>query len=204
MDGQPSDAAARFNEAIRRFDAENAQDPNREVFDGREQPRELLYAQWLTSWVLKLAPGASEPLRLAARCQHLCRWLLPRSSFPATRAGYLHWRQQLKKLHAEKAGGILRASGYSEEVVQRVQALNLKQNFPDDPESRILEDALCLVFLEHQFEQLAAKTADDKMIEILQKTWKKMSPNAHGIAGTLVYGPHEQDLLNRALQQTGR
>src|SRR5690242_20119750 len=85
----------RFDAALRRFDEENARDPNREQFAGISQPRELLYAKWLTEWVLRLEPQASEPLRLAARAQHLCRWEIPRHSFPLTRTGYLKWREAL-------------------------------------------------------------------------------------------------------------
>ena len=189
----------RFDAAIRRFDEENAQDPNHEMVEGVAQPRELVYAQWLTDWVLKLAPNASEELRLAARCQHLCRWVIPRSSYPMTRAGYLKWREDLKKLHARKSGEILRQIGYSETTVARVQALNLKRDFPRNPESRVLEDALCLVFLEHQFADLARKTSDGKMVAALQKAWKKMTPAAQNIAGDLSYGPREKSLLDLAV-----
>src|SRR6266481_3812999 len=101
-------AKQRFEEALRRFDAENSQDPNREEAGGTSHPRELLYAQRLTEWVLRLCPGAAEELRLAARCQHLCRWMVPRDSFPMTRTGYLRWREELKKFHAKKAGEVLR------------------------------------------------------------------------------------------------
>src|SRR5262245_5323463 len=135
----------RLQAALGRFDEENSRDPNRLVVDGAEQPRELIYARWLSAWVERLCPTASEALRLAARCQHLCRWTIPRDQYPQTRAGYLKWREDLKKFHAQRAGEILREVGYSEEVVEGVQALNLKKNFPRDPESRVLEDALCLV-----------------------------------------------------------
>src|SRR5439155_10033384 len=157
-------------------------DPNRETVDGAEHPRELIYAQWLTDWMLKLCPQASEELRLAARCQHLCRWQVPRKSYPMTRAGYLQWREGLKKFHAQKAGEILKEVSYPEETVKRVQNLNLKKDFPKDPDTRVLEDALCLVFLEHQFAELAAKTDEDKMINAVQKTWKKMSEQARARA----------------------
>src|SRR5207253_9480228 len=123
---------------------------------------------------------------------------------PLTRPGYLKWREDLKKFHAEKAGAILRAVGYPEETVAKVQALNLKKNFPQDPDSRLLEDALCLVFLEFQFAELAAKTTDDKMINALQKSWKKMTPAAREQAMKLNYGPREQALIERALEQTGQ
>ena len=193
----------RFEAACRRFDAANSLDPNLEIAGGIARPRELIYAERLTDWVLKLCPGASEELRLAARCQHLCRWMIARSRFPMTRSGYLKWREDLKKFHAEKTGEILRAVGYPEEAVAKVQTLNLKKDFPQDPDSRVLEDALCLVFLEFQFAELAAKTADDKMINALQKSWKKMTAAAREHAMKLNFGSREKSLLERALAQTG-
>jgi len=192
-------APERFAAAIRRFDEENARDPNVEAVAGVAQPRELIYAQRLTDWVLKLCPGASEELRLAARCQHLCRWMIPRSQYPMTRAGYLKWRNDLKAFHAEKAGEILREVGYPAEVIARVQDLNLKKNFPNDPDSRVLEDALCLIFLQYQLADLAAKTDEDKMINALQKSWKKMTQVAREEALKLSFGPKEKALLERAL-----
>ncbi len=191
----PADAK-KFEAAVRRFDEENSRDPNSE--DGL--PRELLYAQRLEKWVLKLCPNASEPLRLAARCQHLCRWQIPRQSYPMTRPGYLKWRADLKKFHAQKAGEILREIGYDDETIHVVQDLNLKENFPADTETRVLEDALCLVFLEFQLADLAAKTADGKTINALQKSWQKMTEAARAEALKLKYGDREKILLDRALK----
>ena len=195
---QPADPA-RFRAALRRFDEENARDPNSEIVNAVLQPRELIYAQWLTDWVMKLCPNASEELRLAARCQHLCRWMIPRNSYPMTRAGYLKWREDLKKFHAQRAGEILRELGYPDSIVVRVQELNLKKNFPHDPEGRVLEDALCLLFLEHQLAELAAKPAEDKVITALQKSWKKMTPAAHAEALKLPYSAREKTLIEKAL-----
>jgi hypothetical protein len=195
---RPKDGA-KFDAALRRFDEENSRDPNMIVVGGISRPRELVYAQWLTDWVLKLAPQASEELRLAARCQHLCRWQVPRDSYPMTRPGYLQWREGLKKFHAEKAGEILKEVGYGPEVIARVQSLNLKKNFPHDPEGRVIEDALCLVFLEHQLAELASKTAEDKVINALQKSWKKMTPEARAVAQTIAYAPREREFVRRAL-----
>jgi hypothetical protein len=189
----------RFDAALRRFDEENAKDPNHVTVDRAAQPRELVYARWLSDWVLKLSPDTSEALRLAARCQHICRWMVPRDSYPMTRAGYLQWREALKKFHAQKAGEILREVGYSDELIQRVQALNLKKDFPKDPETRVLEDALCLVFLEHQLADLAAKTTEDKVINALQKSWKKMTPMAREVAIGLRYNVTEKALMQKAL-----
>ncbi len=185
----------KFHAAIARFDAENSRDPNLE--NGR--PRELLYAERLTGWVLKLAPNASEPLLLAARCQHICRWESSREDYPATRAGYLKWRADLKKFHAEKSGAILRDVGYDDNTVRCVQELNLKKNFPADPECRVLEDALCLVFLKFQFAPLAAKSEDEKMINALRKSWAKMTDAARAEALKLNLGTRETDLIARAL-----
>ena len=146
-----------------------------------------------------LCPNASEELRLAARGQHLCRWMISRRSYEMTKAGYLRWRNDLKKFHAQKAGDILREAGYPEAVIIRVRDLNLKTNFPDAPDSRVLEDALCLVFLEHQFADLASRTTDDKMVNALRKSWQKMTPAAHDHALRLPFGSREKSLIERAL-----
>lgn len=189
----------RFDEAIRRFDAANSADPNQELVDGVAHPRELLYACRLTDWVLRLRPAASEALRLAARCQHLRRWESPRNRFPLDRAGYLRWRADLKKFHAEQSGAILREAGYDEVLIRRVQALNLKQDLGKDPDCQVLEDALCLVFLQYQFADLAAKTDDDKLVNALKKSWDKMSGQGRAEALKLNYGERELALIKAAL-----
>jgi hypothetical protein len=180
----------RFQDAITRFDAANAQDPR-----GIELP----YAQRLSAWVDQLAPDASEELRLAARAQHICRWMIPRESYPPGRIGYLRWREDLKHFHAQKAGEILREVGYGEPAVSQAQDLIRKRNFPRNPDGRVLEDALCLVFLEKQFAETTAKTGDEKMIGILQKTWRKMTPQAHQIALTIPMTAECRALVEKAL-----
>jgi len=189
----------RFDRAIQRFDDENAHDPNAEVIGSVARPHELVYAERLTDWVLKLKPDASEALRLAARCQHICRWTIPRDTYERTKAGYLKWRTELKKFHAKKAGEILREVGYADEVVARVQALNLKKDFPHDPDSRVLEDALCLVFLQHQFAELASRSTDEQMINALRKSWNKMTEQARAEALKLDYGARERGLIEKAI-----
>ena len=189
-----------FRLAMEKFDAENARVPNVEIVGGVPRPRELLYAERLSEWVLRLAPDGSEVLRLAARCQHIGRWLIPRQSQPMTRPGYLRWRNELKELHAQTAAKVLRQAGYTDDLIQKVQDLNRKSNFPRDAESRVLEDALCLVFLEFQFAALADKMGEDKMINTVQKTWKKMTPAAQARALALPLGSKEKALVQRALQ----
>jgi hypothetical protein len=196
---RPVSDQRRFENALSRFDQENSQDPNREAKDGAQLPREMVYAERLTDWVLRLKSKASEALLLAARSAHLCRWMIPRDSFPPDRSGYLRWRQELKKFHAAKVGQILREVGYEESEIAEVQGLVSKSAFPADPDSRILEDALCLVFLQWQFAGLAAKNSDEKMINAVQKTWKKMTPLAQDFALKLDYSPHEREILERAL-----
>ncbi len=196
----PARNEARFEAALRRFDEENACDPNTELVSGVPRPRELVYAERLTDAVLRLKPDASEALRLAARCQHLCRWMIPRGRYPMDRAGYLKWRTELKKFHAEKSGHILCEVGYGEEFVCQVQALNLKKDFPRDPDSRVLEDALCLVFLQFQFADLAAKTDAEKMVNALRKSWQKMTESARTEALKLPFAARETALLEQALQ----
>jgi hypothetical protein len=188
-----------FQKAVDQFDAENARDPNVEIDQGVPRPRELLYAQRLTDWVLRLAPDASESLRLAARCQHICRWMISRETYPMTRAGYLRWRNDLKQFHAKKAEAILREAGYGDQMIGKVRALNLKENFPGDVESRALEDALCLVFLEHQLAALAQKTSEEKILNAVRKSWEKMTATARQHALALPFGADERQLVERAL-----
>ena len=182
--------SGRFQDAITRIDAANAEDPH-----GLELP----YAKRLSGWVERLAPQASEELRLAARAQHICRWMIPRATYPPGRISYLKWREDMKQFHARKAGEILREVGYDEPTISRVQDLIRKRNFPRVPDGRVLEDALCLVFLETQFAETTAKTGDEKMIGILQKSWRKMTPQAHEIALTIPMTPECRALVEKAL-----
>lgn len=190
----------RFQRAIERFDEENSLDPNKETVDGKPQPRELVYAKRLTKWVKKLVPNASEVLHLAARCQHICRWSIPREKYPMDKPGYLKWRTELKNFHAAKSGAILREVGYDEDTVHKVQDLNLKKNFPKDPECRVLEDALCLLFLEHQFDNLAERFDEAKMINAVQKTWIKMSAQGREEALKIPMSERALQLVTKALQ----
>jgi len=198
MSGMENEERA-FQEAIRRFDAANSADPNTLTLDGKVVPYELFYSQRLTEWVERLRSNASPALLLAARCQHICRWMIPRSSYPMTRAGYLKWRTDLKQFHAKKSGEILAESGCSAALVMRVQELNLKKNLGQDDELQALEDALCLVTLQHQLTDLIRKTEPEKMVSILQKTWKKMSPQARDEALRLPYTEDQQRLFSQAL-----
>ena len=194
----------RFSEAIRRFDDENERDPNIVNAEGVPQPRELLYAKRLTDWVLRLCPEASEPLLLAARCQHICRWLVPRSAYEMTRSGYLRWRSDLKQFHARKSEQILQGVGYDDLTIACVRDLNLKKQLERDPDCQILEDALCLVTLQYQLSDLMAKTEAVKMLGILQKTWRKMSNAAHDHALSLPFTETERRLIEKAIATPGR
>jgi len=188
-----------FMEAMRRFDEENAQDPNRILVDGVDRAHELWYAQRVTDWILRLDPDASEPLLLAARSQHICRWLIPRKAYEMTRAGYLRWRNDLKHLHAKKSAEILREVGYDEATIARVADLNLKKGLGQDHDCQVLEDALCLVTIQYQLAELMQKTDPDKMVGILQKTWKKMSNAARTHALALTFTEAENVLIRKAL-----
>ena len=174
--------AGRLQRLLDRIDRLNAEDPNLEVVAKAPQPRELAYAKRLTAWVLRLYPNASEALRIAARGQHVRRWTIPRSRYPMTRAGYLRWRETLNAFHADTVAGLMREEGYPDQSIQRVRMLMGKRQLGDDPKTQTLEDALCLVFLETQFADLRRKTSEEKMREIVRKTWGKMSERARAEA----------------------
>jgi hypothetical protein len=189
----------RFREAIRRFDAANSEDPHREVVDGVAHPKELLYAQRLTAWLERFAPDASEALRLAARSQHIRRWVIPRDRYPMDRRGYLQWRTTLAKFHADTAATILRDVGYEEETIQRVRSLLRKEGLKRDPEVQCLEDVICLVFLESYCADFAAQHDAAKALGILRKTWDKMSPQGRAMAREAGLRAEVQRLIAAAL-----
>jgi hypothetical protein len=189
----------RFREAIRRFDAANSEDPHHEVVDGVAYPKELLYAQRLTTWLARFAPEASEALHLAARSQHIRRWAIPRDRYPMDRRGYLLWRTTLAKFHADTAATILREVGYEESMIQRVRSLLRKEGLKRDPEVQCLEDVICLVFLESYCAEFAGQHEVGKALGILRKTWSKMSPRGHEVARTAGLRAEVQRLIDAAL-----
>jgi hypothetical protein len=191
----------RFEAAIRAFDAANADDPETVVFEGARRPREVVYAILMTRWLERVAPDASLPLKLAARCQHIRRFEVPRSDFPMDRVGYLKWRTELKHRHARIAGDILASLGYDDATIARVQALVRKERLKHDPEVQALEDVVCLVFLENYFADFAARHDPDKVVDIVRKTWTKMSERGHALALSLALPPAARALVERALSE---
>jgi hypothetical protein len=182
----------RYTRAIARFDAANGEDPNRDPADGRPRPKELLYAERLTAMLARFAPQASEALRLAARCQHIQRWKIPRADYPMTRAGYQQWRLRLRDFHAELAGAILLDAGYGDAMIGRVRSLIRKEALKSDAEAQTLEDVVDLVFLESYLEDFVVKHPgydEAKLVDILKKTARKMSAQGRASALTLISPP---------------
>ena len=174
-----------YQAAIAAFDQANAQDPNREMAEGVEYPKELLYAQRMSEMQQRYAPEASEAVKLAVRAQHIQRWKIPRSDYPMDRQGYLLWRTGLYKFHADTAGHIMQQAGYDDAMIDRVKAILSKKGLKVNPETQLMEDVVDLVFLEHYMAGFAAQHPEydeEKWIKIIHKTWQKMSARAHEFA----------------------
>lgn len=191
----------RFRRAIAAIDEINAEDPTREEAEGGETAAALVYGRRMSGWLLRLAPDASEALRLAARAQHIGRWKSPRASYPGGLEGYLRWRSDLARFHAETAAAILAEAGYESVLINRVGALLQKKRLKRDAEAQTLEDAACLVFLEHEFTTFSRKHEDDKVIDIVHKTLVKMSTQGRTEAAKLVMALplDQQELVQRAM-----
>jgi len=192
-------AEERLGRAFAAIDAANGADPARITVRGKERPKELAHAELVTEWVRRLEPGPAEPLLLAARAHHLRRWTIPRSSYPAGRSGYLRWRKALHEQHAREVAEILVNVGYDDMTIARVQDLVRKRRLGADDEVQVLEDALCLVFVETQLHDLAQRVEAEKMVDVIRKTIKKMSPRAVELALTLEIPEESRALLTRAL-----
>lgn len=189
----------KFNAAIALFDQANTEDPNKEVFEGKEYAKELLYATRMTDRLNSFSPDADEALQLAVRCQHIRRWEIPRDQYEMNRVGYLKWRNDLKEFHAEKASDIMREVGYDDELIASVTFLLLKKQLKKNELTQKLEDVICLVFLEYYFEKFSEKYSEDKMIDILRKTWRKMSSEGQEAASLLELSDHSKALITKAL-----
>lgn len=191
---------SRLDEAFRRFDEANAEDPNREIVNGEPLAKELVYGRRMSERLDAFAPDAPETVKLAARAQHIRRWEVPRDSYPEGRAGYLKWRTDLYKRHGDIAGGIMKDVGYDDQSIERVQTLLRKRGLKTDPDVQLLEDVICLVFLEHYFHDFAKKHDESKLIPIVQKTWNKMTGEGHRAALALDYAPSDLAIIERALK----
>ena len=189
----------KFQKAIKKIDSENSNDIRKESDKEKEYPKELLYSIRMTDRLLEYCPDASDELQIAARAQHINRWKIPRNTYAMDRVGYLKWREDLKKMHAEVTSNILDEVGYGADFINRVTFLISKKLIKKDEESQVLEDVVCLVFLEHYFETFATKHDDAKLIDIIKKTWKKMSTKGQKTALKLKYSSRNLELITKAL-----
>jgi Domain of unknown function (DUF4202) len=191
-----------FENAIRLIDQANREDPNLERWEGVDYPKELLYSERMTAWLEKLKPDASDLLKIAARAQHICRWMIPRSLYPKTRVGYLEWRTRLYSFHAEKAAAIMAQCGYDDPSIKAVKRILKKRGLKKDPASQAIEDVACLVFLESYFSEFVNDYGDEeKIISIVQKTWSKMSAEAQEATLNMKLSENAGRLIQKALAE---
>ncbi|HEY8934457.1 MAG TPA: DUF4202 domain-containing protein [Cyclobacteriaceae bacterium] len=188
----------RFERAIASFDTYNGNDPNREKTEDNDIPKEFLYAVRMTSKLSHYAPDAPEHVQLAARCQHIGRWEISRNAYPMDRKGYLQWRSQLAIHHATIAERILHECEYDQDTIDKVKSLLQKKQLHQNPDTQLLEDVICLVFVEYYLDEFANHHDDDKVIDILKKTLKKMSPKAIQEAGKIAVSDHVKKLISKA------
>jgi len=174
-----------YNKAVSLMDAANSEDPNIDVADGREWPKELLYSQRMSQMLERYRPDADEVAKLAIRGQHIQRWKSPRNAYPMDRAGYHQWRTDLYKFHAVTAAGLMAEAGYDEQALERVRNAIGKRKIKSNPDTQLLEDVASLVFIEFYLLAFAEKHPEydeQKWIDIIRKTWNKMSDDAHEFA----------------------
>lgn len=204
MSGEPrsTSGAVRspsFEAAVAAIDAANAEDPNRVVVRGEELPLALAHGRLAAEWVHRLVDDPDDALLLAARAHHLRRWEVPRTSYPEGRAGYLRWRRDQKDRHSEEVVGLLVTAGYGEAVINRVQVLLRRQRLDAETGTQTVEDVACLVFLETQLADVAARLDTDHLVEVLRRTARKMSPAALALVGEIPLDAEAQALVAAAL-----
>lgn len=177
----------RYDKAAQFIDAANNEDPNLETSDGKDWPKELLYSHRMTDMLQRFAPDADDAMKLAIRAQHIQRWKSPRSDYPMNRKGYHQWRTALYTFHAETVAALLEKAGYDDEFIERVKLAVSKKSLKTNPDTQLLEDVTALVFIEHYMLAFANKHpeyGEQKWLDIIRKTWKKMTEPAHQFALT--------------------
>ena len=189
----------RLEKAFITFDAYNANDPHLEIVSGNPQPKELIYAKRMTERLNRYQSDVPEYVQLAARCQHIGRWEIPRGTYPMDKKGYLQWRNTLKFHHAKIAEQILTSCGYDEAVIEKVKSLVLKKELQTNADTKLLEDVICLVFIEFYLEDFASAYEDEKVIDILKKTLKKMTPKAIEEAAKIPVSDRMSTLIGKAV-----
>ena len=180
-----SEQQAMLDKAIALIDAANSEDPNRVTVDGKEWPKELLYSQRMSDMLARFVPAADAAQQLAVRAQHVQRWKSPRDAYPMDRIGYLQWRKDLYKIQAQTAVDLSAQAGYSEDVTDRIYQAVAKLKIKENPDTQLLEDIADLVFIEHYITEFVDKHPEydeDKWLDIIRKTWKKMSAAAQQFA----------------------
>ncbi len=175
-----------LEKTIEMIDAANSQDPNKvEDADGQEWPKELLYSHRMTDMLNRFVPDADDVAQISIRAQHIERWTSPRDAYPMDRQGYLKWRTDLYKFHAGRAAEIMQQVGYDEDSIERVRKAVGKRGIKVNPDTQLLEDVTDLTFIEHYMLEFAGKHgeySEEKWLDIIRKTWKKMSDDAHQFA----------------------
>lgn len=191
---------SRLQQVLALIDAENREDPNQELADGQSWPKEYLYSRRMSDTLATFAPDASELLQIACRAQHIRRWSIPRSDYPMDKTGYKRWRTELAQFHGDLTANLMARVGFDETEQQQVKDLLLKKQLKRDSQVQALEDVICLVFIRYYLERFATRHEEDKLVDIIRKTWGKMSPDGHAAALQVSLSPAMQALVGKALQ----
>ncbi|PSF08765.1 DUF4202 domain-containing protein [Marinobacter halophilus] len=198
----------KLEQALELIDQANLADPNREQVEGEALPREYAYSLHMTRWLLALEPAASARMQIACRAQHIERWTMPRGDYAEGRKNYYQWRQACGRMHGRRAAEIMARCGYPQEECERVETILTKRELRQDPDTQLLEDVACMVFLERYFARFYSDNPDyerEKWLTIVRRTWGKMSPRGHEAALKLAEGmpAHLLELLQEALSESG-
>lgn len=194
----------RLNQTLQAIDQANLADPNLDLFEGKQQPKEFIYSQHMTAWLFKLEVNPSELMQIACRAQHLERWKMPRASYPEGRKDYYAWRIACGQMHGRRAAEIMGECGYAPEDCQKVESIITKKELRTDTDTQLLEDVACMVFLARYFSDFYDEKHDydqEKWLRIVGRTWNKMSERGQNAALELAHQlpEHLQDLMKEAI-----
>ncbi|CAA6805667.1 MAG: Unknown protein [uncultured Thiotrichaceae bacterium] len=201
-----TDAQQLLDKVITLFDAANSEDPNIETdAESNDVPKELLYSLRMRDMINRFKSDAEDLEILMVAAQHIQRWKSPRSDYPMNRKGYHLWRTNLYKFHADTAGKLMVEAGYDEDAIERVKLAIAKKKVKTNPDTQLVEDIAALTFIEHYmmafYQKFDTQYDEDKWIDIILRTWKKMSPKAQAfaLAGNIALPEALVPLIQKAL-----
>ena len=129
----------------------------------------------MLSILQKVQPNASLELQMAAQCQRISRWSIPRTTFSMDKKGYYQWRAAIMEHQLSVTSSVLKQAEINQQSIEIVVDTLKNKADKTNINASIIEDTACLTFIKWYLVPFAGQFDPEKAKVILQKTANKMS-----------------------------